>query len=293
MDNFGGFLKLTKYEVRGLLVVALVLVVMILVKLFVVDEYSELEVKQESLVKEVSKKSNKNQIKDNNSFRGRNHKTLKNSSLDKENNASNSISNISLLTPDSHIDINTVVQYDLTELGFSESKANTIIKYRNSIGGFERKDQFSKIYVINQSEIYFLRKFSKIKLKPVQLNMATIEDLKEVKGVGDVLSVRIVKYRDLLGGYVRIRQLKEVYGIDERNYSLIKDKFIVDSASVQKITIPIASFDELEKHPYISEYLAMKMIKDRSVGRLNTVVDLKELIKDEDDFQKIKYYVRF
>lgn len=48
----------------------------------------------------------------------------------------------------------------------------------------------------------------------VNLNIADTSQLKRVYGIGDKLSERIVKYRDKLGGFVSMSQLKEVYGLD-------------------------------------------------------------------------------
>lgn len=56
---------------------------------------------------------------------------------------------------------------------------------------------------------------------PLNLNTATAEELKAVPRVGDVLSQRIVQYRDVLGGYTDLRQLMEIKGIGESTYAEI------------------------------------------------------------------------
>ena len=46
----------------------------------------------------------------------------------------------------------------------------------------------------------------------MDLNTADSTTLMALKGIGPVFSVRIVKYRELLGGYYETAQLQEVYG---------------------------------------------------------------------------------
>ena len=46
------------------------------------------------------------------------------------------------------------------------------------------------------------------------LNLATAEDLKAIRGVGDILSARIIKFRNRLGGFVINEQLYDVYDLD-------------------------------------------------------------------------------
>ena len=48
----------------------------------------------------------------------------------------------------------------------------------------------------------------------VELNSVDTTDLKKIPGIGSAFANRIVRYRDLLGGYYTVQQLAEVYGID-------------------------------------------------------------------------------
>ncbi|MFN8416397.1 MAG: helix-hairpin-helix domain-containing protein [Cytophagaceae bacterium] len=79
----------------------------------------------------------------------------------------------------------------------------------------------------------------------VDLNKADSISFLEVKGIGPVLAGRIVKYRNLLGGYVSIEQLKEVYGLKEENYTKIKTQVMITSSGIKKIEV-----DSLIRNPY-------------------------------------------
>ena len=48
---------------------------------------------------------------------------------------------------------------------------------------------------------------------PLDLNRATREELMLIPGIGEVISGRIVQYRDVLGGYTTLTQLTEIHGI--------------------------------------------------------------------------------
>ena len=89
------------------------------------------------------------------------------------------------------------------------------------------------------------------KLKPgatIDLNTADTTLLKRVPGIGSSFARRIVKYRDLLGGYYVVEQLQEVYGMDRERYDVIYPYFTVGTA-VRPLTLTI---DSISYHPYLS-----------------------------------------
>lgn len=56
----------------------------------------------------------------------------------------------------------------------------------------------------------------------VELNSADTTELKRLRGVGSVLSARIVKYRKIIGGFKTVEQLEKIYGLPEETYQSIK-----------------------------------------------------------------------
>lgn len=89
------------------------------------------------------------------------------------------------------------------------------------------------------------------KLKPgatIDLNSADTTLLKRVPGIGSSFARRIVKYRDLLGGYYVVEQLQEVYGMDRERYDAIHPYFTIGTA-VRPLTLTI---DSISYHPYLS-----------------------------------------
>nr|WP_262923168.1 helix-hairpin-helix domain-containing protein [Arenibacter sp. N53] len=118
------------------------------------------------------------------------------------------------------------------------------------------------------------------------LNKATAEDLKSINGIGDVLSRRIVKFRDLLGGFVVEKQLLHVYGLEQEVVSRILGRFkILESPSISKININQASPYDLAKLVYIKYALAIRIVAYREKnGRIKSFDELMEI----EDFPKEK-----
>ena len=64
---------------------------------------------------------------------------------------------------------------------------------------------------------------------PLDLNRATREELMLIPGIGEVLSGRIIQYREVLGGYTTLAQLTEIHGISYNTLERIAGYLTVDS----------------------------------------------------------------
>ncbi len=129
----------------------------------------------------------------------------------------------------------------------------------------------------------------------VELNTADTTTLKKVPGIGSTFANRIVKFRNLLGGYYSVSQLSEVYGIDEERYMNLKEWFTADPSSIQKIEVNEVAQKTLYRHPYIT-YGQAKVIYQlrRQKGRLEGWVNLRLLEEFTDkDKERLKHYLSF
>jgi DNA uptake protein ComE-like DNA-binding protein len=97
------------------------------------------------------------------------------------------------------------------------------------------------------------------RVEPVDLNRADSADLLPLPGIGPVFAGRIIKYRNLLGGFMSPEQLGEVYGIPAETVARIRSRVFLDSTAVRQIRIDSASFRELLRHPYL-EYEDVKAL---------------------------------
>ncbi len=54
---------------------------------------------------------------------------------------------------------------------------------------------------------------------PINLNAATVEELVSIDGLGESRASAIIEYRDYLGGYTSVEQIKEISGIGDATYA--------------------------------------------------------------------------
>ena len=135
--------------------------------------------------------------------------------------------------------------------------------------------------------------YSKFEKLLFELNSADTSELIKIYGIGSYTSMQIVKYRNLLGGYVSVKQLKEVPGIHEEAFNLILDKFTLDSSKVTKLNINTATVEEMKKHPYIKYNLANLIVNYRKQhGNYKSVEEIKKLdLVNDELFAKLAPYL--
>lgn len=93
----------------------------------------------------------------------------------------------------------------------------------------------------------------------IELNAADTVALQKVPGIGPYYARRIVKFRALLGGFARVEQLREVYGIDAEKYAELAPWFTVNARLIRRLAINRMPEDSLRRHPYIN-YAQAKII---------------------------------
>jgi competence protein ComEA len=133
------------------------------------------------------------------------------------------------------------------------------------------------------------------KQSPVDLNSCDSASLIALPGIGPVLSARIIKYRNILGGFIAVSQLKEVYGLPEETYNIINPMVSADSLSIRKIRINTAEYKDLIRHPYFQKNEVAAILKFRELkGELN---DIKVMIENnlisEETARRIRKYLDF
>ncbi len=64
----------------------------------------------------------------------------------------------------------------------------------------------------------------------IELNSADTTELKKLRGIGSKLSQRIVKYRNKIGGYHSVEELKAIYGLQEETYQQIAPHLWIDTS---------------------------------------------------------------
>lgn len=196
------------------------------------------------------------------------------------------------------IEINSATIEDFDKLkGIGRVYAERIIKYRTMIGGFQTIEQLKSVYGIHdtvfqkfKNNVYVIPSKSKPKeiKKKIEINSATLDELNSLNGIGNVFAGRIIQFRDKLGGFSTLEQLKDVYGIHDSVYQKFKDQITIQpNTSIHKININTADYETLTSNPYLFSTLAKQIIGYRTkVKPFESIEDLKKLyyIKDHPDY---------
>lgn len=204
-------------------------------------------------------------------------------------------------------DPNSISFDSLLLLGFPKKVAEILINYRSKGGKFYIKKDVKKIYgisdllmediyaFINLPDSIFGGREKKI-AQNFDLNTATIDQYKKVNMIGDAFASRILKYRNLLGGFVNKDQLEEVYGLSGvallnlKNSSFIRAEF-----KPRLIKINHDDVETLRNHPYISGMLAEDILRFREI---NSIIESEKVLAsfksiDRSNFEKLILYLDF
>jgi competence protein ComEA len=129
----------------------------------------------------------------------------------------------------------------------------------------------------------------------VEINKADTSELDKLPGIGKILSKRIIKYRQLLGGFYSKEQLGEVYGINDLLKKNIIPYVFIDTSLIHKLSINTDDFKKINAHPYISyeQTKGIFNLRYRTKGKIEIEILKKSGIFDSVTLQKIKPYLKF
>jgi len=229
-------------------------------------------------------------------------------------------------------DPNTIDSVSLSDLNLPAYVKRNMLSYRSHGGKFRKAIDLRKIYGMNDSIYGAVESFIEIELAdksptrishpevtdafptvkeaslgsvedlideiktPLQIDINTADatEFEKLRGIGPVLSKRIVSYRSLLGGFVAPEQLYEVYGLKQEVVQQNLNNLRVDRVDVKKIDLNFASVDELSQHPYINYKEAERIVDFRSKN--GYISDKNILLTDSiigiEKFQKLVFYLK-
>ncbi len=209
-------------------------------------------------------------------------------------------------------DPNLVARKELLNMRLPGRLVNAWVNYRNAGAIFFAADDLRRIYGMDSliferllpflvfenpeaSQPAYVPVRSPDPEKPllrIELNGADSVELLRVWGIGPVFASRIIKYRDLLGGYFRLEQLQEVYGMKKEAFDTIKKQLAIDTTGIRKMDLLTVSEYQLRKHPYLDAYQSKAIVSFRNYYKGNfTLLQLAEqnLIPAET-YNKVRPY---
>ena len=128
----------------------------------------------------------------------------------------------------------------------------------------------------------------------INLNSADTSQLMLLNGIGPVYSQRIIKYRNLIGGFYNANQLNEVYGITSELIEKITPDLYIDTTLIVQIDINKSSLRKLKEHPYIGFYKAKEIIEYRKQHGFITNLSIIKTLKSftSEDVEKLMHYFK-
>jgi len=199
------------------------------------------------------------------------------------------------------------------QLGLSEKQAAAVVNIKNRKGGFKNAEELKQVkfipefimqrilpYLIFTEDTQQYRALKNdFKTKPenfirkLDVNEAGFEEWKELPGIGNKLAERIIIFREKLGGFHRISQVCEVYGMPVETCEKITPHLTINQKNVVKIQLNYASTEELARHPYISFKLASAIVSNRNArGFFKSVEEILTLgLVDKEFYDKLAPYL--
>lgn len=210
---------------------------------------------------------------------------------------------------------NTLPAEGWQRLGLNSKTIRILVNYRNKGGKFYRPEDLQKVWTMPVGFYERVKGHISIppverrvsyptftpatytrterKIEPVEINTGDTAAFIALPGIGPVLASRIIRFRDRLGGFYSVEQVRETYGLPDSTFQLLKPYFTLEEKGIRRINLNTATKDELNAHPYIDWKLANAIIEYRNQhGSYQSVDDLKNLLLlDEVTFLKIRNYV--
>lgn len=223
-------------------------------------------------------------------------------------------------------DPNTADSSTLVHLGLKPWQATNMLKYRAKGGRYRKTDDLKRLYGMTDSMYLALLPYVVIDTLAIDrwrdsvrmaddsvpryvshkrdtiLNLRTADttELKMIKGIGNYRAKQIIRYRERLGGFVSVEQLREVKALqplltDSLSADTLLAHFFIDSVCVVPLKVNSMRVEQLQRHPYLSfeqaraiYELRRKKIHLKHLDQLRTLDCLTE-----QDIQRLRPYLSF
>ncbi len=215
-----------------------------------------------------------------------------------------------------YFDPNTLDAAGWQKLGIKDKTIASMQKYISKGGRFREPDDLRKVWGLRDDEKdrlipyvriaestqpaynnnythYEKKPYEKKVIAAVDINAGDSAAFDALPGIGGGYSRRIINFRNRLGGFYKVEQIAETFGLPDSVFQKIKPLLKMSGNDVKKININTAKEQELKAHPYIRWQLA-KVITEykKQHGDFKTLQDLKKIMTiDEETYNKITPYL--
>lgn len=222
-----------------------------------------------------------------------------------------------------YFDPNTLDAAGWEKLGLRPKAIQTILNYRAKGGRFRQAADLEKIYGLFPDEKDRLKPWVRIasapeaeaqpansarwdsthnppfvrrpEPKPIDINQADSAAWESLPGIGPKLAVRVLRFREALGGFVSVSQVAETFGLADSVFKKIEPLLFVANPGPTQLLINLAGEEELSKHPYIRQSLARRLVAYRNQhGPFSSEADLMKMAGiTENQVMQLRPYLNF
>ncbi len=205
-------------------------------------------------------------------------------------------------------DPNSLEDYKGYLLGIPPQALDRLYEYQSGGGVLYDLEQFGQVSGLPDSALRALKPYLRFPPRgktyrrnapeaiPAgkDLNAVTAAELQSISGIGPVLSRRIVRFREALGGFLHPSQVYDVYGLKPQTAQKVIQAFPLKSKpGVEPVSINAASVEELASLLYLTREMAEAIVARRErQGPYNSLEELR-MVKSipGDKFDRIALYL--
>ncbi len=223
---------------------------------------------------------------------------------------------------------NTLTEEEWLQMGLTDRQVRNIMNYKAKGGKFYSKNDLGKLYTISEEEFAQLEPFivlpevarersgkssssrggvstgsmtasaaptEKKAIPIVDLNTVDSTTLVELPQIGSYTAVRIIEFREKLGGFIDKEQLRDVKGMDDARFAAIQPYINLGAVEIRRIDVNRADFKTLVHHPYLNYEQVKRIVNQREKrGMIKNWAQLEELIKEEGEVNPLlEQYVKY
>ncbi len=215
-----------------------------------------------------------------------------------------------------YFDPNTLDAAGWQKLGIKDKTIASMQKYISKGGRFREPDDLRKVWGLRDDEKerlipyvriaetaqptytnnytpYEKKPYEKKVVAPIDINAGDSSAFDALPGIGGGYSRRIINFRNRLGGFYKVEQIAETFGLPDSVFQKIKPLLKISGNGVKKLNLNTAKEEELKAHPYIRWQLA-KVITEykKQHGDFKTLQDLRKIMTiDDETYNKITPYL--
>ncbi len=229
---------------------------------------------------------------------------------------------------------NTLTEEEWLQMGLTDRQVRNIMNYKAKGGKFYSKNDLGKLYTISEEEFAQLEPFivlpelargkkantkaasqsgvstlrqaqgsttattaptEKKAIPVVDLNTVDSTTLVELPQIGPYTAVRIIEFREKLGGFIDKEQLRDVKGMDDARFAAIQPYINLAAVEIRKVDVNRADFKTLVHHPYLNYEQVKRIVNQREKrGMIKNWEQLESLLMEEGDVNPLlEQYVAY